>query len=262
MEASFEMSDLGLLQYYLGIEVRQGSEGIKIKKAGYAVKLLMQAGLTECNSTKFPMEPGLKLSKKDEGPDADATEYRRLVGSLRYLTHTRPDLSYSVGYVSRFMQAPKQSHMQAVKQILRYVKGTTCFGLHYERNMSKTLLGISDSSHMADMDDGKSTTGLIFFFNNAPISWNSQKRNTVALSSFMKVDNQSAIALMKNPVFHGRSKHINTRYHFIRECIEREEIKVEHISGKLQKVDILTKALPRQQFLEMRELVGIKIVQD
>jgi hypothetical protein len=293
MEARFEMSDLGLLRYYLGIEVNQGNQGISIKQTGYAIKLLKQAGLMECNATTFPMEPGLKLSKKDEGPDVDATEFRRLVGSLRYLTHSRPDLTFSVGYVSRFMQSPKQIHMQAVKQILRYLKGSVDLGIHYRRNGSKSLYGFSDSSHMVDSDDGKSTTGLVFYFNDAPITWNSQKQNTVALSSceaeFMaattaacqalwlrgllaeitgwkeetvtlKVDSQSAMALMKNPVFHGKSKHINTRYHFIRECIEREEIKVEHISGKLQKADILTKALPRQKFEEMKELLGMKII--
>ena len=152
------------------------------------------------------------------------------------------------------------------------------------------LHGYSDSSHAVDMDDGRSTSGLIFYYGTSPISWVSQKQGTVALSSceaeFMaatsaacqalwlrgllsemtgekeeivtlKVDNSSAIALMKNPVFHGRSKHINTRYHFIRECIEREQIKVEHVSGDLQRADILTKALPRLKFNEMRSFIGV-----
>ncbi|KAD4179213.1 hypothetical protein E3N88_27804 [Mikania micrantha] len=279
MEACFEMSDLGLLHYYLGIEVNQGNQGISIKQTGYVVKLLKHAGLMECNATRFPMEPGLKLSKNDEGPNVDATEFRRLIGSLLY--------------VSRFIQPPKQAHIQAVKQILRYLKGSVDLGIHYRGNGSKSLNGFSDSSHMVDSDDGKSTTGLVFYFNDAPIAWNSQKQNTVALSSCeaefiaaataacqalrlrallseitgwkeetvtLRVDNQSAINLMKNPVFHGRSKHINTHYHFIRECIEKGEIKVEHISGKLQKADILTKALPRQKFEEMKELLGMKII--
>ena len=147
------------------------------------IKLLKQAGLWDCNATKIPIDPGLRLSKKDEGKEANATEFKRLVGSLRYLTHSQPDLTFAVGYVSRYMQTPKLIHMQAVKQILRYLKGTTEFGVYYQRNESRLILGYSDYSHSVDLDDGRSTTGMVFYFNNAPISWNSQKQKTVALSS-------------------------------------------------------------------------------
>ncbi|KAD4585749.1 hypothetical protein E3N88_23350 [Mikania micrantha] len=278
MEVNFEMTDLGMLTYYLGIEVKQDKEGISICQEGYAKKILKETSMSNCNATTLPMEPGQKLSKEDKSPSVDPTLYRKWVGCLRYLTHTRPDLSYSVGYVSRFMQEPKQTHMQAVKQILRYVKGTTNLGIWYKKNGSKTLHGFSDSSHSVDRDDGRSTTGQVFFYNEAPVSWSSQKQATVALSSceaeFMaatsaacqaiwlqrllsellgvkeeavtiEVDNQSALALMRNPVFLGRSKHIDTRYHFIRECVENGKIKVKHVSGAEQKADVLTKALPR-----------------
>ncbi|KAJ0466898.1 putative RNA-directed DNA polymerase [Helianthus annuus] len=290
MEARFEMSDLGLLQYYLGIEVNQGVRGISIKQSGYATKVLKQFGLWESNSTQFPLDPGLKLTKKDEAKKTDPTEYRKVVGCLRYLTHTRPDLCYSVGYVSRFMQEPTQTHAQAVKQILRYLKGSIDLGIFYLNGGTKTLHGFSDSSHSVDDDDGRSTTGIVFYYGDAPITWSSQKQSTVALSSceaeFMaatsaacqalwlrgllseitgetekvvtlRVDNLSAIALMKNPVFHERSKHIHTRYHFIRECVEREQIEVEHVSGDLQRADILTKVLARLKFIEMRGLIGV-----
>ncbi|KAD4178302.1 hypothetical protein E3N88_26893 [Mikania micrantha] len=291
MEDNFEMSDLGLLSYYLGMEVSQGKDGIKVKQSSYAIKILKQAMMWECNPTKYPMEPGLKLSKMEGGNLIDPTEYRKMVGCLRYLTHTRPDLAYAVGYVSRYMQAPRLAHQQAVKQILRYVKGSTDLGIHYGFNGNDVLIGFSDSSFSVGIDDGKGTTGLVFFFDDAPIAWNSQKQPTVALSSceaeFMaatsaacqaiwlkgllaeitgrkeeqvviKVDNKSAIALMKNPVFYGRSKHINTRYHFIRECVENNQVKVEHISGNYQRADILTKALLKVKFEEMRDLLGIK----
>ncbi|KAD1378135.1 hypothetical protein E3N88_42917 [Mikania micrantha] len=290
MEERFEMTDLGLLSYYLGIQVTQSSQGIKLQQTSYAKKILDEAGLRDCNSTRFPMEPGLKLSKNEIGDDADATQFRKWIGCLRYLVNTRPDLSYSVGYLSRFMQTPKQAHVQALKQVLRYVKGTTRLGLCYKRGGGDLLYGYSDSSFSADKDDGKSTSGMVFFYGNRPVAWNSQKQTTVALSSceaeFMaassaacqaiwlrgllseltgreeaqveiRVDNKSAIALIKNPVFHGRSKHIDTRYHFIRESVEKEQIKIEYVRGEEQKADILTKALPRIKFEEMKDKLGL-----
>ncbi|KAJ9557664.1 hypothetical protein OSB04_012278 [Centaurea solstitialis] len=289
MKQLFEMSDLGHLTYYLGIEVRQTETGIELKQAGYAKKMLQSAGMLDCNSTKTPMEPKFSLSKDADGVPVNASDYRCLVGCLRYLIHTRPDLAYSVGVVSRYMNTPKESHLKAVKQILRYVKGTLQLGLIYERGGDGKLIGFSDSSHNMDRDDGKGTTGTVFYFSNNPISWSSQKQRTVALSSceaeFMAatacqavwlknllkdltgwesssvklyIDNKSAIALMKNPVFHGRSKDIDTKYHFIRECVERKLITVEHVSGEEQLADILTKALHRVKFAEMRSLLAMK----
>ncbi|XP_076917721.1 secreted RxLR effector protein 161-like [Bidens hawaiensis] len=160
------------------------------------------------------------------------------------------------------MQEPKEHHLKAIKQVIRYIKGTKDYGTTYQSNGGCKLIGYSDSSYGVNTEEGKGTTGIIFYFGNSPISWCTQKQPTVALSSceseFMAataatcqalwlkrllsaltgwkeekvtllVDNRSAIALMKNPVFHGRSKHIDIRYHFIRECIENEQITVEHI---------------------------------
>ncbi|KAD3068136.1 hypothetical protein E3N88_36016 [Mikania micrantha] len=295
MERKFEMCDLGLLSYYLGLEVKQGRDGILTSQKGYAEKILLQSGMSQCNPVKYPMEAGLKLTKEDGSGDVNETEYRSVIGCLRYLTHTRPDLMYSVGYMSRYMQSPKTSHSQAVKHILRYIRGTTDLGIQYNRNGSTSLVGYSDSSFLVDPDDGKGTYGIVFYYNNGPIIWNSQKQATVALSSYeaeftvatsaacqaiwlrgllaeitgrneeqvlIKVDNKSAISLMKNHVFHGRSKHVNTRFHYIRECVEKEQIKVEHVSGEQQRADILTKPLPRQKFAEMRDLLGVVKVED
>ncbi|KAD4982803.1 hypothetical protein E3N88_19474 [Mikania micrantha] len=279
MEQTFEMSDLGLLTYYLGLEVSQGLE--------------------DCNSTKIPMEPGLKLAKNDEEEEVDAPEYRRTVGCLRYLTHTRPDLMYAVGYVSRYMQSPKAAHHQDTKHILRYIKGTTDMGIHYQREGKGKLVGFSDSSYSVDMDDGKGTTGVVFYFNERPITWLSQKQPTVALSSceaeymaataaacqaiwlkgliagitdekehavMIRIDNKSAIALVKNPVFHGRSKHTNTRFHYIRECVEKDQIQVEHISGTrwhMDFEDMIKEMAPtrsngkiKEKLMTMNKLVG------
>ncbi|GJV63135.1 ribonuclease H-like domain, reverse transcriptase, RNA-dependent DNA polymerase [Tanacetum coccineum] len=294
MEEKFEMSDLGLLAYYLGIEVTQSGGDISIKQSAYARKILKEAGMLESNETIIPMDPGTRLMKTAEGTMVNSTEYRSLIGCLRYLLHTRPDLSYSVGLLSRFMQEPKEQHMKAIKKVLRYVKGTKDYGITYKHNGGNKIYGYSDSSYGVNTQEGKGTTGIIFYYGESPISWSTQKQATVALSScesefiaataaatqalWLKrllsrlthsdeekitilVDNKSAIALMKNPVFHGRSKHIDTKYHFIRECVERDDIQVEFVSGDYQKADILTKALPKIRFLTMRQLIGLKDLQ-
>nr|GEX91651.1 ribonuclease H-like domain, reverse transcriptase, RNA-dependent DNA polymerase [Tanacetum cinerariifolium] len=112
MEERFEISDLGLLAYYLGIEVTQTEYGILIKQTGYANKILKEGRMVDSNETKIPMDPGTKLIKTEGGELVDATKYRSLIGCLRYLFHTRPDLSYSVILLSRFMQEPKEQHMK------------------------------------------------------------------------------------------------------------------------------------------------------
>jgi Reverse transcriptase (RNA-dependent DNA polymerase). len=130
MKAKFQMSDLGLLSFYLGIEVKQGEDGISLNQGRYAQRIVESAGLKDCNPCATPMEERLKLSRDSTAPSVDATEYRRLVGSLRYLVHTLPDLAFAVGFVSRFMERPTEEHMVAVKRILRYVAGTMEYGLH------------------------------------------------------------------------------------------------------------------------------------
>jgi hypothetical protein len=290
MSTKFDMSDLGKLNYYLGIEVFQQEDSIVIKQEAYARKVLEETRMDDCNLTHVPIEPNLKLTKAEDETDVQPTEYRKVVGCLRYLLHTRPDMAFSVGMVSRYMQQPKTSHLAALKQILRYLKGTMSYGIKYTKG-NNILTGYSDSSHNVDLDDGKSTTGHVFYHGNSPITWCSQKQGTVALSSCeaeymaasagacqaiwlrnmmselvgkqvpkvtLKVDNTSAIALVKIPVFHNRSKHIRTRYHQIRECVEEGEIVVEHVAGNEQKADILTKGLARQKFKEMRQLLGVE----
>ncbi|CAH9143140.1 unnamed protein product [Cuscuta epithymum] len=124
----FYMSDLGILSYYLGLEVKQEEGVISLNQSSYAKRILEQMGMGECNPCSIPMEPRSKLSKFDEGIPVDSTLYRSVVGSLRYLVNTRPDIAYSVGIVSRYMEAPTQTHMNAIKHVLRYVKGTCNMG--------------------------------------------------------------------------------------------------------------------------------------
>ena len=184
MKATFQMSDLGPLSFYLGIEVYQDDSGITLRQTAYAKRVVELAGLTDCNPALTPMEERLKLSRDSTAEEVDATQYRRLVGSLRYLTHTRPDLAFSVGYVSRFMQRPTTEHQQAVKRIIRYVAGTLDHGLYYPRCPGKAhFVGYSDSDHAGDIDTSKSTSGILFFLGECLVSWQSIKQQVVALSS-------------------------------------------------------------------------------
>jgi transposase InsO family protein len=290
MHGLFRMSDLGLLSYYLGIEVDQRDGHITLCQAAYAVKILEAAGMQDCNPCHTPMDTRLKVGKNNGGDPVDATKYRSIIGSLRYLVNSRPDLSFAVGFASRFMEAPGVHHWALVKQILRYLKGTVRYGCRYSKGSGVSLVGYSDSDYAGDVDDRKSTSGIVFFLGPSIITWSSQKQRITAQSSCeaeyiaaataasqavwlsrllgevhgkepdkvkLYVDNKSAIALCKNPVFHDRSKHIDTRFHYIRECVEEGKIEVTHVGTNDQMGDIFTKALPRAKFIEMRQRLGI-----
>jgi hypothetical protein len=195
------------------------------------------------------MEPHLKLSKESDQPGVDQTEYMSIVGCLRYLVNTRPDIAFVVGYVSRFLENPKEDHMTAVKHIVRYVTGTKNWGLWFSRREEEvSLTGFNDSDYASDVDKRKNITRVIFFLADSPITWQSMKRKVVVQSSceaeyiaaanatcqalwlsqvladvqgtkprvsLLNVDNKSAIALIKNPVLIGQSKYIEVKYHLV-----------------------------------------------
>jgi len=296
MKTKFNMSDLGLLSYYLGIEVKQGRDGISLSQNAYAMKILESPGMLNCNPCATPMEARLKLSRRLEDEVIEPTAYRSVIGSLRYLVNTRPDIAFVVGVVSRFMETPSKDHWAAVKHILRYLKGTINFGCKYGRgtDLKPFLIRFSDSDFAGDSEDRKSTTGVVYFFGKNLVTWASQKQKIVALSSCeaeyvagaaaacqgiwlsrlvgdlmgtketpvkLLMDNMSAIALSKNPVHHDRSKHIDTKYHFLRECIEEGKVEVEHVGTENQLADIFTKSLGRIRFMELRKALGVVDVQ-
>jgi hypothetical protein len=286
------MSDLGLLSYYLGMEVQQKPGEITLCQSAYASKIVEQCGMKGCNPTDTPMEQRVKLVSGLKGTEMNVTMYRSIIGRLRYLVNTRPDIAYAVGLASRFMEAPTSEHWAAVKRIVRYISGTLDYGCKYVsgKNAGLKLLGYTDSDHGGDFVHRRSTTGMMFFLGPNLVTWNSQKQKSVALSSCeaeymaaaagacqgvwlsrlvavltggevqkfkMLIDNKSAIELSKNPVYHERSKHIDTRYHFIRECVGKGDVDVEHVSTEHQLADILTKALPRVRFIELRGRIGV-----
>jgi len=291
MSYEFEMTDLGLMSYYLGLEVKQLEEGIFISQECYAKEVLKKFKMFDCNPVNTPMESGMKLSKFEDGEKENPTLFKSLVGSLRYLTCTRPDILYAVGVVSRFMETPTSTHMKVAKRILRYLKGTLDYGLFYSFSNDFKLHGFCDSDYAGDIDDRKSTSGFIFFMGGCAFSWSSKKQPIVTLSTCeseyvaatsctchaiwlrrllkelhlpqveateIYVDNKSAQALAKNPVFHDRSKHIDTRYHFIRECISRKEVELKYVKTQDQVADIFTKPLKFEDFQRLRAKIGVQ----
>ena len=184
MTRKFDMSDLGFLSSYLGIEVKQGKKYIFLSQTTYAHKLLQHAKLEDCNAVATPLEARGHFTLGEGKSTVNSTTYRSLIGSLRYLTHTRPDLLFSVGLLSRFMEKPTQEHFNGVKRILRYVKGTKDYGLLYRKgDLKGELIGYSDSDFAGDCHDRKSTSGHFFLFGGMAVSWSSQKQSIVALSS-------------------------------------------------------------------------------
>jgi hypothetical protein len=299
MKGSFSMSDLGLLSYYLGIQVDQKQGVTTISQSSYTLKILEQGGMHGCKSCHVPIENHLKLSKNDKTDPVGKTKYRSIVGSLRYLVNTRPDIPYEVGIVSRYMEEPRASHWAVVKQILRYLARTVNYGCVYKRHdtTESRLVGFSDYDLAGDVDDRKSTSGSVFLLGSSLVTWWSQKQRVVALSSCepefiassnvachsmsgiclsqilgellgieapkvkLLVDNKSGIALSKNPLHHDRSKRIVTRNHFVRDCVERGEVDIDHVRTNEKLADILTKALGRVKFVDQRQQLGVVEVQ-
>ena len=184
MKEKFEMTDLGLLSSYLGMEVRQSSDIIFLSQRAYTNHILKVFKMNDCNAIQTPMEVHLKLQKEAEGKLVNSTNFRSLIGSLRYLMNTMPDITYCVSYLSRFMDKPSSEHLAAAKRILRYLKGIVNFSILYKRgDRDMKITGYSNSDFAGDINDRKSTSGQIFFLGGLPITWNSVKQPVVALSA-------------------------------------------------------------------------------
>jgi hypothetical protein len=293
LNKEFEMSDLGDISYFLGIEFYKSGRGLMMHQRRYAGEILKRFEMQDCNPTSTPAEPRLQLSKDSDSDDVDPTQYRRLIGSFRYLCHIRPDLAYNVGMVSRFMQKPKVSHLAATKRILRYLKGTLDYGILFsvaDEGKECKLVGYTDSSWCSDVEDRKSTDGYVFMLGGAPVVSSSRKEPVVALSSCeaeyiavslcacqttcmvnlveeitaknhgaitMKIDNMSAINLAKNLITHGQSKPIEMRFHYLREQVANEKMNVKHCRTENQIADIMTKGVQVEMFRRLRVMMNV-----
>nr|XP_016478508.1 PREDICTED: uncharacterized mitochondrial protein AtMg00810-like [Nicotiana tabacum] len=199
MISKFEMIDLGLMSYFLGIEVSQLDNGIFISQKKYASDILKRFNMDKAKSIFTPLEEKLKLVRDGTGDLVDATYFRKLVGSLRYLTSTRPDITYRVGLISRFMETPRQSHLQAAKRILRYIQDTHTDGIFYLKTNDSSLVGFTDSDWAGDTIQRKSTSSYAFYLRSSVFSWSSKKQQVIALSTaeaeYMTTTSSAAQAL-------------------------------------------------------------------
>nr|CAN64305.1 hypothetical protein VITISV_026331 [Vitis vinifera] len=289
MHSEFEMSMMGELNFFLGLQIKQLKEGTFINQAKYIRDLLKRFNMEEAETMKTPMSSSIKLDMDEKGKPVNSTMYRGMIGSLLYLTASRPDIMYSVCLCVRFQFCSKESHLSAIKRILRYLKGTMDIGLWYPKGDNFELIGYSDADFAGCKVERKNTSGTCHFLRHSLISWHSKKQNSVALSTAeaeyiaadlccaqilwmkqtlsdfnvifehvpIKCDNTSAINISKNPVQHSRTKHIEIRHHFLRDHAQKGDITLEFVSTKDQLVDIFTKPLSEEQFVDIRRQLGM-----
>lgn len=293
----FEIKDMGELTHFLGVKIVQKPETgeIWMGQTTYAKNVLEKFGMENSKPVNTPVDMNSKLVKhSDDKEGVDPTRFQSAVGSLLYLsTRTRPDIVYAVNNVARFCAKPTNHHWTAVKRIMRYLNGTLNLGLLYSKEKPKECIGFSDADWAGDQDDRKSVSGYMFQISGAAVSWRSKKQTCVALSTaeaeymalasaaqeavwmrqlltdlkvnqtgptLMFEDNQSAICMAKNPQFHGRAKHIDIKYHFVREQIASGVIDLKYCKTEDMVADIFTKGLSEAKFTKLRQMAGVKPV--
>jgi histone deacetylase 1/2 len=288
LKSVFALKELGQLDYFLGIEVKHQTDGsLVLSQRKYIRDLLVRAKMEDSKPLSSPMVSSLKLSKTGGTSVQDPTLYRSIVGALQYITITRPELSYAVNKVCQFMAAPQEDHWQAVKRILRYLKGSQHYGLHLKGaspSIPFSLVAYSDADWANDPDDRRSTSGACIFLGPNLITWWSKKQTVVARSSCeaeyrsiaaatadllwiqtllleLKVetltptlmcDNQSAVMLAHNPVLHSRTKHMEIDLFFVREKVLAKQLHIYHVPAQDQLADALTKPLGTSAFTQTR----------
>ncbi|KAK6160261.1 hypothetical protein DH2020_003642 [Rehmannia glutinosa] len=285
LKRNFDMKDMGTADVILGIKISRTHDGIILSQSHYVEKVLKKFNAFDISPSKTPIDLSVNLVANEAEPPVDQTRYRALIGSLVYLTASRPDITFAVGVCARFQSAPKESHMTTTMRILRYLKGCQEVGLWYPKECGFKLIGYSDSDYAGCRVDRKSTSGTCQMLGNRLVSWFSKKQNSIATSTAeaeyiatsqvlwmrqqlrdydveekeipIMCDNTSAIAITQNPVLHSRTKHIDVRYHFVRDHVEKKDITLEYISTDKQLADIFTKPLCESRFEELKHELGL-----
>ncbi|GJV98107.1 retrovirus-related pol polyprotein from transposon TNT 1-94 [Tanacetum coccineum] len=280
MHDEFEMSMMGELNFFLGLQIKQLDDGIFFNQSKYIKEMLKKFGLEDSKPIKTPMSTETKLTRDEDGESVDNTKYRGMIGSLLYLTASRPDIMFSVCLCARFQEDPKTSNLEAVKRIFQYIKGTTHLGLWYPKGTGIETIVYADSDYAGDYVDRKSTSGVCTFMGCCLTSWFLKKQTALAISiteaEYVSVgkacqqalwikqalidygvrindilimcDNKGVIDLSKNPVQHSRTKHIEIRHYFLRENVQKGNISIEKVSSEDNIAGILTKPLKHEPF--------------
>ncbi|KAI3646031.1 hypothetical protein MP228_008959 [Amoeboaphelidium protococcarum] len=299
IKAMLDITDCGEAKFFLGLHLERNrkEKTVLMHQHQFIAELLDQCEMSFAKPSSIPMDPGLQLSKNDEPQtptekdQMEGVPYRETVGALLYAAcATRPDISAAVGKVCKFSQNPGPKHWQAVKRILRYLKGSSNLGILLGGHHGTVIQGWSDADWAGDIDQRRSTGGYVFKLADSPVSWSSKLQNVVALSSceseyialansakealwlrqlmkdinceqddatVINEDNQGSIAMVKGGNGHSRSKHIDVRHHFIRYCVKKGDLRIVYCPTEKMIADIMTKALPAQKFLELRDLLGM-----
>ncbi|GKB27726.1 retrovirus-related pol polyprotein from transposon TNT 1-94 [Tanacetum coccineum] len=290
MHNKFDMSMMGELKFFLGIQIHQSPRGIFINQAKYAQEILKKHGMTSCDSIGTPMATK-HLDADLSGTPVDQTKYRSMVGALMYLTASRPDIVHATCYCARYQAKPTEKHLTAVKRIFRYLKDSINMGLWYPKDTGFELTAFSDSDHAGCLDSRKSTSGGIQFLGGDKlVSWSSKKQDCTSMSSaeaeyvslsaccaqvlwlrtqltdygfhfdkiHMYCDSKAAISISCNPVQHSRTKHIDVRYHFIKEQVEKGIVELFFVETEYQLADLFTKDLSEDRFKYLVRRLGMR----
>ncbi|GJT04201.1 putative ribonuclease H-like domain-containing protein [Tanacetum coccineum] len=252
MKSRFQMSSMGELTFFLGLQVKQNKAGIFISQDKYVAEILKKFDLVNVKTAITPMETKVALTKDEEAVDVDVHLYRSMIGSLMYLTAFRPDIMYAVCVCSRFQVTPKTSHLNDVKRIFKYLKGKPNLGLWYPRESPFDLEAFSDSDYGGSNLDRKSTTGGCQFLGQRLISWQCKKQTIVATST-----TEAEYVAAANCC--GQTKHIEI---FIRDCYEKKLISVEKIHTDLNVADLLTKPFDGPRFNYLVVSIGFAEIVD
>ncbi|KAL9241494.1 hypothetical protein vseg_015603 [Gypsophila vaccaria] len=288
----FSLKDLGPLSYFLGMEVTPTSSGLHLNQSKYVSDLLARYNMLDCSPATSPMLSHPPLTRTDDQPLQDATNYRAIVGSLQYLSLTRPDIAYPVNKLAQFLTHPTAVHWCALKRLLRFLKGSLHHGIYLHKHNPFDLHAYCDADWAGDRDDYLSTTGYIVFIGQHPVSWSSKKQRALSRSSteaeFRAIadttsellwlksllselnipvnkpptifcDNLGATNYSANPIFHSRMKHLALAFHFVREQVQSRTIRIQHVNGDDQIADTLTKPLAKPRFMLLASKIGLTL---